>query len=102
MNTLVPSFILVLHQTYYKTGFFNVKVDNERYFGSDNENIEIYCGNNPIPIIGKINRSANNNHTPRIMGGSTLKQWFSEESNINGRIEVKIINKNKIILNILR
>jgi hypothetical protein len=102
MDTLHPSFILILRQTYYRTGFFNVNVDNERYFGEDNENIEIYCGDNTVPIIGKINRRANNNHTPRIMGGRVLKKWFIENSCVYGKIKVKIINQNRISLEIIK
>ncbi len=63
MNT----FFFTLQPTYYKTGFFNVNVENEKYFGLDNETIEIYCENNSEQIVGRINRTANTNCTPRIM-----------------------------------
>lgn len=97
------SFILIVQSTYYETGFFNITVDNDNAesFGSHGENIEILCGNNPKPIIGKINRTANTNGTPRIMGGKELKFWFKEYSHEMGKIKIEIISRNKIYLRVI-
>ena len=72
----IASFPLVVRKTYYKQGFFNVGVSYEDLFGSDSQEIEVFCGLAEQPIIGTINRSANNNRTPRIMGGKGLRDWF--------------------------
>jgi len=97
-----PSFILTVEKTYYNSGFFNISVNYEKYFGSNDEDIEILCENNPKPIIGKINRTANKNETPRIMGSKNLKKWFKEHSQPMGKIKVEIISKNKICLKVIR
>jgi len=97
-----PSFILTVEKTYYNSGFFNISVNYEKYFGSNDEDIEILCGNNPKPIIGKINRTDNPNKTPRIKGGKELKYWFKENSEVMGKIKVEIISKNKICLKVIR
>src|SRR5688500_1672043 len=70
------SFTLRLHKTYFARGFFNVGVEYESLFGNDGETIEIYCGSAERPIVGLINRTANSNRTPRILGGVELRQWF--------------------------
>jgi len=97
-----PSFTLIVEKTYYNSGFFNISVKYEKYFGSNNEDIEILCENNPKSIIGKINRTANKNETPRIMGGKDLRCWFKENSQEMGEIEVEIMNKNKICLKLIK
>ena len=77
-------------------GFFNVSVDYDRYFGNDRENIDIYCGTPPQLIIGYINRSANLNDTPRIMGGADLKRWFHQNSKVNGKLHIEILSPTSI------
>lgn len=69
-------FTLTLQPTYRKTGFFNVGVSAQQWIGADADTIEIYCGSDPKPITGSINRRANLNNTPRIMGGPKLRDWF--------------------------
>ena len=66
---IVDSFSIVLHKTYFNSGFFNVPVANAQAFGFDGEQIDIFCGKSTRPITGSINRSCNSNNTPRIMGG---------------------------------
>lgn len=87
-----PVFKLHLHKTYYNQGFFNVTVDFDRYFGSDNENIEINIRETSQNITGYINRTANTNGTPRIMGGKELKEWFQTNFNIDDLIHVHILS----------
>jgi hypothetical protein len=82
------SFSVVLHPTYLKTGFFNVRVDHESYIGNDGETIEIFCGRAKRSIFGTINRRANRNQTPRIMGGQGLRDWFQE--NVPAMHEFKV------------
>ena len=73
------SFRLTLQKTYFNRGFFNVGVANSNLFGSDGQEIEIFCGSSEQPIIGTINRTANINKTPRIMGRRGLRDWMHQE-----------------------
>lgn len=70
------AFELQLGIAYYNQGFFNVPVKYQEFFGSDGEEIEIYLGDIESPIVGYINRTANRNATPRIMGGKEMKHWI--------------------------
>ncbi|MHB1421895.1 MAG: GIY-YIG nuclease family protein [Gemmataceae bacterium] len=72
----ITSFPLVVHPTYYEKGFFNVGVSYAELFGGGGQKIDIFCGDADGPIIGMINRTANHNRTPRIMGGRGLRDWF--------------------------
>jgi len=76
----VASFPLVVQKTYYNTGFFNVAVSYSAQLGNDGQEIEIFCGNAEQPILGTINRTANSNQTPRILGGKGLRDWFQREA----------------------
>jgi hypothetical protein len=96
-----PSFVLTLHKTYYNMGFFNVSVDYDRYLGNDLENIDIYCGSQPTLVVGYINRSANRNNTPRIMGGADLKRWFQQNSEVNGRLRIDIMSPTSISISLV-
>lgn len=74
----IASFPLTVHKTYYNQGFFNIGVSHASLFGTDGQEIEIFCGTAEQPIVGTINRTANNNKTPRIMGGKGLRDWFHQ------------------------
>ncbi|MGB7510429.1 MAG: hypothetical protein WBP54_03965 [Pelodictyon phaeoclathratiforme] len=69
-------FYLVLHPTYYREGFFNVRKPFEGYFGDHGEEMTLFLGNDAQPILAFINRRANKNHTPRIYGRTALSNWF--------------------------
>lgn len=92
------SFTFVLHPTYYRTGFFNVGVADEAHLGSDGETIEIYIGSKPEPVLGKINRTANTNQTPRIMGGTALRDWFEARAAVKALICVDVFSSTAIRL----
>jgi hypothetical protein len=96
-----PKFTLTLHRTYFNQGFFNVSIDCQHYFGSDLEKINIYCGSEQLQIIGYINRTANTNGTPRIMGGAQLKQWIQKSATEMGSLNVEIVAQNSIRLTVL-
>ncbi len=87
-----PRFKLQLYKTYYNQGFFNVTVDYDQYFGNDNEKIEMNVGKTGQIITGYINRTANVNGTPRIMGGKELKKWFQTYFDVNDIIYVRILS----------
>ena len=89
---------LTLQATYFNQGFFNVPVDFQRYFGSDLEKMDIYCGPEKLHVAGYINRTANSNGTPRIMGGAQLKRWMQKSSSVMGVIDVAILSPTSISL----
>lgn len=85
------SFPLVLHKTYFERGFFNVGVEHSDQFGGDRETIEIFCGRNSEPILGFINRTANVNGTPRIMGGVDLRDWFQTRAHEMEQVTITVM-----------
>ena len=90
------TFPLILHKAYFKQGFFNVKVGQGDLFGGDGEKIEIFCGNAEQPIVGYINRTANINKTPRIMGGTSLRDWFQREMCEMQEATITMLSKTEI------
>lgn len=93
-----PHFRLTLQETYHRTGFFNVPINVEKYFGKDSESITIYCGREKLAVIGKINRTANNNGTPRIMGQVPLREWFQKRRAMS-QLKVSILDPTTIHIN---
>lgn len=88
-----------LAPTYFNIGFFNVIIDNTNHFGKDRDVISIYLGEKQDLLHGYINRSANQNKTPRIMGGVRLKQWFQNNCTKNSLVSVEIFSPTSIWLN---
>lgn len=90
------SLSLVLHKTYYKNGFFNIPIKHSHHFGNDGERIEIFLDDDTTTVLGTINRTANNNQTPRIMGLKLLARWFQANKKPMDRIIVEILTPNAI------
>lgn len=99
-KSIEASFQIDLQPTYYKSGFFNVRVSDEKLIGSDGGSIEIFLGDNEIPILGAINRRCNTNFTPRIMGGTGLRDWFVQNAEIGKKITVGVLSPYAIRLTI--
>ena len=95
------NFNLILHDTYRNTGFFNIKREYDRYFGEHNSMIKIFIEDRDNPINGRINRTANNNNTARIMGGVKLKEWFRTLNHLQN-IKVIILNDYAIKIEVQR
>jgi hypothetical protein len=91
-------FVLKLHKAYFNSGFFNVIVKYQHLFGGHNEEITIFCEEPLKNFKGYINRTANNNKTPRIMGGVALKRWFHDASVLDGEVLVEVLSKTSIRL----
>lgn len=84
---------LVLRQTYFEQGFFNIRNSDSEYFANHNSPIEIKLGLTGDKIIkGLINRTANINGSPRIMGGKELKNWFNSNFKPNELFVLEIIS----------
>ena len=93
-------FIFVLHPTYYSSGFFNVGVAPEKHFGADGETIELFLGDASQPVLGTINRRATSNGSPRIMGGTALRNWFNANASRMARIAVDVLSPTAIRLRV--
>jgi hypothetical protein len=95
-DSLIPSFAslnIQLGKAYYKQGFFNVGVQYSELFGADKSAIEIQLGSSAgIVILGYINRTANNNGTPRIMGGKDLRDWIQNNFKLKDTMTVDVIS----------
>ncbi len=95
---VVDSFTLVLHKTYFNSGFFNVPVAHSQSFADDGQQIDIFCENALRPIIGSINRRCNVNNTPRIMGGAGLRDWLQANVAMLEDVTVCVFSPNAIQL----
>jgi hypothetical protein len=89
------SFQLTIHETYYRTGFFNVPIAWSNVLAGDKADVMIYCGPEKLAVEAKINRTANINGTPRVMGGVPLKEWFHKGEPMRV-VTVRILNPNTI------
>lgn len=94
------TFEVILGKAYYNQGFFNVPQDCSNEFGADKTNIEIQLGKNSNNILqGYINRTANINGTPRIMGGKALTDWLQKNYIQDEVLKVDILTEASIRLN---
>jgi ribonuclease VapC len=92
----IPKMTLVLEKTFYLQGFFNVRVDFERYFGPHDSMIEIFLEDAPTAVRGVINREAQSNRTPRIMGYKGLRDYFKTKCKQGDTVEVTIESPQRI------
>ena len=69
-------FSFVAHPTCRNMGFFNVPTTESGRFGGDGQRIELFLGAAVEPVTGTINRTAAKNGTPRIMGGTRVRDWL--------------------------
>lgn len=84
---------ILLGQTYYNKGFFNIGREYSEMLGAGNTSIDIQLGlNRDIKIQGYINRTVNKNGTPRIMGGKELTFWIKNHFKLNDILKVDIIS----------
>ncbi len=93
---LLPNFPKTIGRAYYENGFFNVPVDFARYFAGHDASISIDCERLPTPVIGRIDRHANGNETPRVMGGRRLRGWFQQNLQVGQQIRVVVNNETHI------
>lgn len=89
-------FVFVLQPTYNKMGFFNVSVNSQKFIGADSEKIELFLGDSMSSTLGTINRTANTNGTPRVMGGTKLRDWFNNNAKVMSSIEITVLSPTSI------
>lgn len=89
------SFRLRLGQAYYYQGFINVPVAFSDQLGEHGVSIDIHLGQSQT-VPARINRTANPNRTPRIMGGKVMKEWIQTHHAFGDIIEVTILSSSHI------
>ena len=94
----MPIFSLTLHRTYYNQGFFNITVDFDRFVRSQEGPVVLRLGLRGQEIQGVINRRANRNGTPRIIGGAKLRDWFQNNFEPMGIAAVDLSSQKTIVL----
>jgi ribonuclease VapC len=96
----IPSFRLKLGSAYYKQGFFNVPVSCEQYVGAHDSKVELRLEGVARTTVGRVNRKANANRTPRIMGGPSLRTWFQSRFKQGDVLRVEIESPSRMRLRI--
>lgn len=94
----VGSFAFTLQPTYFRSGFFNIGVSSQGYLGADGETIELFLSGESRPVLGTINRRANTNATPRVMGGTALRDWFQANASAGDSIGIEVSSPTSIRL----
>ena len=85
------TYILTLHETYFRLGFFNLGVDVSTFVSQTHgASVELLCGED-MRMRAKVNRTANTNGTPRIMGGVKLRDWFQTCCTRMGELRVDVL-----------
>lgn len=97
MTPVLTTMEITLGDTYYNQGFFNVSREYESYFGPHGSAIDIQLGHNGEQTIrGIINRTANANGTPRIMGYVDLRNWIRANFEPGQIMQVSVISPQSI------
>jgi hypothetical protein len=91
-----------LQTAYLRTGFFNVGVGDQEWFAADGDGIELFLGSSREPSLGTINRRANANGTPRILGGTEVRDWFQASSSPGAVLKVEVYSPTSIRLRLQR
>jgi len=88
----VTSFELRLADTYWERGFFNVPVAFEQFLTKTDGPMEIFVGDVAEALHGRIDRRANQNGTPRIIGSKALAQFFQRGYQKGQSVAVEIVS----------
>jgi hypothetical protein len=94
----MPIFSLILYHTYYDQGFFNITVDFDRFVRTQEGPVLLRLGLSGPEIQGMINRRANQNGTPRIIGYTKLRDWFQNNYEPMGIVTVDLSSQDTIVL----
>ena len=85
-----PSYKLTLHKTYYDMGFFNLGVSVDRFVRGDSGQAKLVLGDSARTLDVTVNRNANQNGTPRIVGGAELRTWMQKSFELGDTVDVVI------------
>ena len=94
----MATFDLTLQQTYYKMGFFNIGVGYDRYVRQTEGPVRLRLGRDGAEIEARVDRHANQNGTPRIMGGAQLKRWLQANFRPMDTVAVDLSSQDVMIL----
>lgn len=86
-----PTYQLTLHKTYYDNGFFNLGVDVDRYVRTTSGPAKLQLGKSKVTYPATVNRKANLNGTPRIMGGPSVRDWLQRNFKEKDIVTVEIV-----------
>ncbi len=95
----IDSFTITLHRTYFDRGFFNVPASHAGSFAGDGQEIEIFLGGSSDTLPAFVNRTANANGSPRIMGGIGLRDWFQSATPVMQQAAITIYSPTSIRIN---
>ena len=93
---IMIQFNFILQKTYFRMGFFNIRMEFERYFSNADRQITVFVGPQKQSISGRISRRYNINHTPRIFGGVELRNWFQSNFEMMDQLKGVIISEDEI------
>lgn len=96
-----PKYQLTLHKTYYDKGFFNLGVDVDRYVRPTSGPAKLLLGSSKTTYPVTVNRDANINGTPRIMGGPSVRDWIQrhhKEKDVVDVVTVEILAPDQLRL----
>lgn len=91
-------FPLRLQETYFKRGFFNVTVEFANYVRATEGPVKLKLGQHGIEIEASVDRHANTNGTPRIMGGPRLRDWFQRHFDSMQVVCVDLTSQEMLVL----
>ena len=87
-----PTYNFRMANTYWQRGFFNVTVAASHEFGEDGARIKITNSSTNTSLTAIINRTANTNKVPRIMGGTDLRSFFQTNFNVGDIISYRMFS----------
>lgn len=85
-----PTYKLTLHKTYYDKGFFNLGVSVDRFVRKDSGPAKLVLAGSSRTLTVTVNRDANQNGTPRVMGGAELRNWIQRNFEQGDTIDIVI------------
>jgi len=85
-----------LQPTYYRQGFFNVPAEMDALFGPHQSRIEIFVADDPEPIQGAINRTAQPNGAARVLGFARLRDYFRSQFRPGDSISIAVESPQRI------
>lgn len=98
-STSESRFSCKIGTTYFRQGFFNVPVRFSHLFGAHGQSISIKLPGSHLSFDAKINRTVNvGSGSPRIMGGTELRDWFRSHLSEGQTIEVNVLRPDLISL----
>jgi hypothetical protein len=93
-----PTYEITLGTAYWGHGYFNVDRSHDRYLGEHGSRVEIELGDSKNQIFGRVDRNAQRNGTPRIVGNAPLKSWIQDNFEYGDQLMIEFLSPNTIRL----